>query len=417
MELFRSKLNLLLQVDKRNMDESGFCLNCFMNPTIFGFKLLGIEVMHTCQIDFTQSKLYKAYKYSIMMSSWIAVVWTILISLIDKNTCIELCGGFVYAIRDSKTSILISKMITVGTVSVYSMCVTGMFFSKKVKFQSRQENYEGEIAYLSKIRNWINLMICLSACIEPIVVTVVVVVTAKKDLMPENNVRYIACQVIYQLMFFCCLIALFNIAGIIVIIIVFIRRRFRNIWMRFKNCIENPISIKEVLHLEEFKHAELCEFIEKFENAYGNFITIIVLCCMISQACFFYYGIFGMDYERIMFIFLGLGAAAISIGECLFCAQIQDYAINPIKELYIFNIYPMEMEDLIKIITFMKRINGKNFGLHYFGTVLYSREFALKMLNSVWSYLSTLRQFRDITEENYSTTICNRSINILETIT
>lgn len=90
--------------------------------------------------------------------------------------------------------------------------------------------------------------------------------------------------------------------------------------------------------------------------------------------------------------------------------------MNPIQELYIYNLYPLEREDLIKVITFMKRINANDFGIHYFGTVLYSRKFALEMLNSVWSYLSTLRKFRDITEVNYSSTICNQTINMIESI-
>lgn len=104
---------------------------------------------------------------------------------------------------------------------------------------------------------------------------------------------------------------------------------------------------------------------------------------MVSEACFFYYGIFGIAYERIPFISLGLAFASGTITECLICAQIQDYAMYPIQELYIYNLYPMEREDLIKVITFMKRINAKDFGIHYFGIVLFSRKFALEVNTNI----------------------------------
>lgn len=89
----------------------------------------------------------------------------------------------------------------------------------------------------------------------------------------------------------------------------------------------------------------------------------------------------------------------------------------PIHELYVFNLYPMKVEDLIKVITFMKRINRGEFGLHYFGIVLYSRQFALEMLNSMWSYLSTIKKFKQLSEGSYPTATCNKTISIIEAIT
>ncbi|XP_023239087.1 cytochrome P450 4p1-like [Centruroides sculpturatus] len=88
-----------------------------------------------------------------MIIWWVFVIGAILLSTADITICIKFCAGFIYHLRDTETTVIVSKALLIGLLMLLAICLTIAFFSEKLSSRSDRKYYEEENVTLTEFRN------------------------------------------------------------------------------------------------------------------------------------------------------------------------------------------------------------------------------------------------------------------------
>lgn len=393
------------------MDQSFFCYNCFIKPFTDIMTGFGVNVLPTCHvIDNRESKLVRIY-YTFILFIWALILfWAIHISLVDEQTCIKHCGGFLYNIKDNSVNVtrIFSKILLISVICIIIICISGAYFLKGEKLQLFEPFYEGELEKLLAFRKIVQQFTLFIFIAGSLILAIVFTFAATYLPLPSGNFKF--CVTFYQLIFTWTFAIILQQVGCSAVTFYFLTRRFRYITKALMKCRQRPETMKFTLNAVENKYAEICEFIESMDKLISNIYTVFLFGVINVIACCIYYLLYNNTVSsKIVFGGLAIFFILLLLLLGLVAGDIVRKSVWPIHQLYVFNLYHINFIDKLKVITFMKRINGEAIGFHYFGTIVLTKDYTAEILSSIWSALSTLIEFRNIMAEVTDSKICNKT--------
>ncbi|XP_023210897.1 uncharacterized protein LOC111613780 isoform X2 [Centruroides sculpturatus] len=287
------------------MKDPTFCINCYLQPFTYILKRFGINILPSCQeINGGTNNCQRLY-YTFLLVIWVLLYfWGIFISLVDEQTSIQYCGGIVYNIRDSYSTIILSKCLLLEILSSLVICLVKIYFQKYSKSQTFEYNYKGEIKNLLKIRKWVQRFVVIFFVSGVVIISIVVDVFIRYIPIPEN--RLIICSVLYTFFYTWCFGVLLYFIAVIFLMIYFIKLKFENICQACSEFRINLERIENVLIIEERKFVELCEIIKELDDEFSYVLSIAGFSMTKSVACCLYYIMFAPPIDKIFFALFAL---------------------------------------------------------------------------------------------------------------
>ncbi|XP_067127902.1 uncharacterized protein [Centruroides vittatus] len=148
------------------------------------------------------------------------------------------------------------------------------------------------------------------------------------------------------------------------------------------------------------KHEELCHFIEQINDKWGEYFFILFGVFIYLVAFLINATIFNeiSSYIRIhiLLIFLTVLSIALAMFYSFALARISYSAYDSFQEIRKLSVAPLELEEKLKILDFMKKFRENEIGFNCGGYFLMSKESPIKVYNALYTVCNMLLQIRDI---------------------